>query len=98
MRGSLGRILAILGTALNSPPAPDQHNKVVWVASPDAPSDRSPLRITATLAGTGQVVRREVPNGPGPSIVDLPAPGCWHLDLAWGPHTDSLDLVYVPPR
>ena len=40
----------------------------------------------------------EVPAGPGPSIVDLPAPGCWHLDLRWPGGADSVSLRYEPPR
>jgi hypothetical protein len=36
-----------------------------------------------------------VPGGPGPSIIDLPAPGCWTLHLSWSGHTDKLKLHYV---
>ena len=32
---------------------------------------------------------------PGPSIVDMPQAGCWHLDLSWGGRTDSIDLEWV---
>jgi len=32
--------------------------------------------------------------GPGPSIVDVPAPGCWRLTLSWSARRDSLDLQY----
>jgi hypothetical protein len=35
-----------------------------------------------------------VRGGPGPSIVDLPSPGCWALTLRWSGHVDHLDLEY----
>jgi hypothetical protein len=53
------------------------------------------LRIGATLAGTGETAEREVRGGPGPSIIDLPEPGCWHVDLTWNGHHDAMDLTYV---
>jgi hypothetical protein len=33
----------------------------------------------------------------GPSIIDLPKPGCWHLTLQWGENSDTLNLVYLAP-
>jgi hypothetical protein len=30
-----------------------------------------------------------------PSIINLPAPGCWTLHLSWSGHTDQLKLRYV---
>jgi hypothetical protein len=38
---------------------------------------------------------RSVPGGPGPSIINLPAPGCWTLHLTWSGHTDELKLRYT---
>jgi len=46
-----------------------------------------------------------VGGGPGPSIIDLPATGCWRFTLTWstfglssGPSfRDTLDLRYVKP-
>jgi hypothetical protein len=31
----------------------------------------------------------------GPSIVDMPAPGCWHLDLRIGERHESIDLRWT---
>jgi hypothetical protein len=42
----------------------------------------------------GRPVTRVVPGGPGPSIIDLPAAGCWRVDASWGRHRDQLDLNY----
>jgi len=96
--GTHGRIVAILfGGTLHSPPSPDLRNKILWV-SPTG--DAAPLRIDATHAGDGEHAHRQVAQGPGPSYVDLPSAGCWHLDLTWGlagRQKDSLDLTYAPP-
>ena len=42
-----------------------------------------------------QPVRRALPGGPGPSIIDLPAAGCWRLTLRWSGRSDVLDLRYA---
>jgi hypothetical protein len=96
--GTHGRIVAILfGGRLRAPPSPELRNKILWV-SPTGGEE--PLRIDATHAGDGAHARRRIAQGPGPSYVDLPSAGCWHLDLSWGVagrQRDSLDLTYVPP-
>lgn len=43
----------------------------------------------------GQEVTRTVSGGPGSSIIDMPAPGCWNLLLAWSGHTDSMAITYL---
>ncbi|MDY7087139.1 MAG: hypothetical protein SYR96_18740 [Actinomycetota bacterium] len=90
-----GDLLAVLfGDRLSSPPAPDRNNKILWVAR--EPFERGDLKITAELAGTTVTAQAEVAGGPGPSVVDLPRPGCWHLTLTWPGHTDTMDLTYHP--
>jgi hypothetical protein len=79
---------------LHVPPLADRSNKILWV-SRVALRLPAPLRIRATLNGTGQTVTREVADGPGPSIIDLPAAGCWSLDLTWSGHQDHVSLRYV---
>lgn len=100
-----GRILGVIfGYPLTAPPpSAGRANKILWIASPAA-DDRSPdraasadLKIDARLTGSTDVVHREVPGGPGPSIIDMPRPGCWHLTLTWSNHTDTLDLRYEAP-
>jgi hypothetical protein len=95
--GEAGTIVAILWVrhdALRSPPLQDGNNKILWVSR--IPFTRpDPLVITATLAGSTRPVTVSVPGGPGPSIIDLPAPGCWTLHLSWSGHTDELKLHYV---
>jgi hypothetical protein len=92
-----GDMTAILfGATLNSPPAADRNNKILWVTRVPQ-SAPGPLRIDAVREGTATHVRRQVAGGPGPSIVDLPQPGCWHLTLRWGAHRDTMDLAYVRP-
>ncbi|WP_236050185.1 hypothetical protein [Paractinoplanes ovalisporus] len=95
--GAKGDIMAILfGYPLTSPPAPDRGNKILWVAR--EPIERGgDLEIRAALAGTTVTAERTVAGGPGPSIIDLPRPGCWHLTLTWADGADSLDLTYGVP-
>ena len=41
------------------------------------------------------VFRVRLGPAPGPSIVDLPRPGCWRMKLRWGTYTDMITLPYV---
>lgn len=92
-----GDFTAILfGAMLNSPPAADRNNKILWASRVTHGATRS-LLIDAVRAGTTTHVRREVPGGPGPSIINLPQPGCWHLTLQWGANRDTIDLDYESP-
>ncbi|MGS2616103.1 hypothetical protein ACVCAH_16500 [Micromonospora sp. LZ34] len=98
--GAKGDIVAVLfGHPLRPDRKDGSNNKILWVSRPaDTPSDpTSPatLTITATLDGTDIRVTHEVAGGPGPSIIDMPRAGCWHLDLRWSGRTDTMDLVYA---
>ncbi len=89
--GERGTILGVLfGQPFSSPAAPDRGNKILWVTRDPHPA--GPLTITAALDGA--VTTLEVPEGPGPSLVDLPTPGCWRLTLAWPDHTDRVAVAY----
>ncbi|HEX2409622.1 MAG TPA: hypothetical protein VHJ39_00530 [Solirubrobacteraceae bacterium] len=70
---------------------------ILWVAR-EAPSEPAGLTIAAQrMEGTeavGESQRRVVEGGPGPSTIDLPAPGCWRLTLRRGSSVDALDLQY----
>jgi hypothetical protein len=88
------RIVAILfAYPLLSPPPRHHNNKILWVARK---ADGSALRLRAQRmigsARVGAPVSRTITGGP--SIVNLPASGCWRVSLRWGSHTDSLDLGY----
>src|SRR3954466_4554126 len=78
--GQDGRITAILfGDPLVSPPGAKRSNKILWVTR--TPLNASvPLKIHAVDGS--RTVDRVVQEGPGPSIVDLPA-GCWRMQLSW---------------
>ncbi|MGC1212933.1 MAG: hypothetical protein WA890_16900 [Micromonospora sp.] len=72
---------------------PQEGTKILWKSRlPQEPMQ--PLRIEATLAGTTTPVVREVPQGPGPSYVQLPRPGCWRLVLSWSGHQDRMTLQF----
>ncbi|PWR04946.1 hypothetical protein DKT68_29505 [Micromonospora acroterricola] len=98
--GAKGDIVAVLfAHPLAQVRQNGSNNKILWVSRPaSTPSDStSPatLAITATLDGTDTRVTREVAGGPGPSIIDMPRAGCWHLELRWSGRTDTMDLVYA---
>jgi hypothetical protein len=69
-------------------------NKILWV-SRTAPIFGDTLKISAKLDGSSTQVTREVQGGPGPSIIDVPQAGCWHLELTWSGRIDTMDLVYA---
>jgi hypothetical protein len=94
--GDEGDIVAILWSEhdpLVVPPAAGRNNKILWVARVGW---GAPLQIQARLTGSDLSATRTVDGGPGPSIVDLPAPGCWSLDLTWGEQRDHVQLEYAP--
>ena len=101
VRSAKGDLVAILFGPLTAPAVPDRSNKILWVPNPSPsgpttpPPDVPPAVIEARLEGTDRRVSKEL-LALGPSIVDLPQPGCWHFDVSWGQYTDSLSLRYVP--
>ena len=100
--GRGGNIAALVwGFPLFSPPPRTHSNKILWV-SRITTQPGSNLRIAAQrMRGThpvGAAVSRTVAGGPGPSIINLPASGCWRLTLRWSGRVDSLDLDYVANR
>ncbi len=89
-----GAVAAILfGATLHAPPAAEVNNKILWVTREPL---AGPLRIDAVREGTTTHVHRKLA-GAGPSIVDLPEPGCWRLDLRLTDYHSSIDLEYVRP-
>ncbi|MGA9762685.1 MAG: hypothetical protein WBQ14_09700 [Gaiellaceae bacterium] len=100
--GASGKITAILfAYPLRSPPPRDHRNKILWVArvTPNLGADLliSAQRMTGQTK-VGSPVERTVKGGPGPSIINLPAAGCWRFSLRWGSASDSVDLAYVANR
>lgn len=98
--GSKGEIVAVLfGYPLAQARDDGSNNKILWVSRPATTSSdtrsSATLAIDATLDGTDTRVTREVTGGPGPSIIDMPRAGCWHLELRWSGRTDTMDLVYA---
>jgi hypothetical protein len=87
--GEDGEIIAIVfGDPLSAPPAEDHANKILWVAREGAGA----LTVRATRTPGDEPVVVEVDTGP--SYVDLPEAGCWHLELSWPGHSDSMNLRY----
>lgn len=99
--GRSGQIAALVfGYPLLSPPSKTRSNKILWVSKVPVQSLTN-LRISVQRMdgerAVGKPVRRLVAGGPNPSIIDLPAPGCWRFSLAWSGRRDQLDLTYRSP-
>jgi hypothetical protein len=97
--GRSGEIAALVfAYPLRSPPVKNRGNKILWVSRRDV-KPLSDLRIHAQRMDgrrrVGRPVTRVVMGGPGPSGINLPAPGCWRLTLRWSGRTDELDLQYA---
>jgi hypothetical protein len=88
-RGNL--IGVVFGYPLKSPRVKpnDGNNKILWVSHEAA----GQMEVYAQLVGSAQVVHIGYV-AIGPSIIDLPKPGCWHLTLHGLGWTDTIDLVY----
>jgi hypothetical protein len=73
-------------------------NKILWISR--EPRNGATLKITGSSdKGDSMSASQAADASPGeiyPSIVDVPAPGCWHLNLAWGSNTATVDLYYGP--
>jgi hypothetical protein len=98
--GRSGNIVAILWAdrdPLVSPPLAKRNNKILWVARlPWGGLTNLWIRAQRMVGAqrVGRPVSRVIRGGPGPSIVNLPAPGCWRLALRWSGRSDSVDLRY----
>lgn len=73
------------------PPELGRQNQILWVAK----SGYGPLRIVATDQASGETVTKDLPDGPGPSIVDMPTAGCWHVILRWADQEDEIFVRYL---
>jgi hypothetical protein len=96
-RGDLVAVLWQRRDPLVVPAPPQRNNKILWVSR--LPSAGPSLQITAQQliggAAVGPVQQRTVAGGPGPSVIDMPAPGCWQFTLHWSGHVDTVDLAYA---
>ena len=85
----------VFGYPFRAPTGTGGHNnKILWVsnaAKSGAPPD---LVISARLGDTSVTAKRTITGGPGPSIVDMPQPGCWTFDLTWSGVHDRLAVPY----
>jgi hypothetical protein len=100
--GRSGTIMAILfANPLEAPPPKTHNNKILWVARPGTQTYTNLWIAAQRMLGAHNVggrVSRLVRGGPGPSIINLPAAGCWRLALHWAGHSDTLDVRYVPTK
>jgi hypothetical protein len=88
----------VFGHPLVSPAAEaGRQNKILWIVR--EPRNGSDLVLTLRPEGGGGAVTTSEPAGssPGeiyPSIVDVPAPGCWDVVAEWNGHRATLELSY----
>ena len=77
----------------------DPGTKVLWI---NTVVPRGPLAITAHPAGapsptaTFHIEPASAPDGNYPSIIDLPTPGCWRLELSLSGAHGTLDVLVAP--
>lgn len=74
-------------------------NKILWVVR--EPRNGQTLHVAAVDGSTTPTVTYTFPanSSPGeiyPSIVDVPASGCWRFSLQWNGHHADLSLPYAP--
>jgi hypothetical protein len=80
--------------AVQSPRSDGTNNKILW-ESKDNPSGDG-VTVEGRPLGQTQPVVTIVG---GPSIVDVPAAGCWTFQLSWsanGQHTSTINLEVLP--
>jgi hypothetical protein len=103
-----GAMVAIVfADPLISPARPDVGNKILWVPNTDNPAASIPsprsdyvagdldLHITGRLENGTATMHTTVVGGSGPSIVNVPQPGCWKFDLTWGNRHDTINIPYA---
>jgi hypothetical protein len=96
--GERGHLVGVVfGYPLTAPPPTDgRNNKILWVSNAAKAGAKPDLEITARLNGTSVTAKETVPGGPGPSIIDMPQPGCWTFDATWSGVHDRLAVPYGP--
>jgi hypothetical protein len=86
--GASGDIIGVLFGDLRAHQPAGTNNKILWLAK----NGYGTLRINAQLEGSDTTATRTVDLGP--SIVDLPAAGCWHMRLTWPGYSDTIAFRY----
>ncbi len=86
--GANGTIVGILFGNLRAHQPVGNANKILWVAK----DGQGALNIKAQLEDSDKAATRTVDLGP--SIVNLPAAGCWRMTLTWPGHRDTVALRY----
>jgi hypothetical protein len=94
-----GNVVAVVWSKLVAGERDDEQNKILWIMR--QPRGGQALQITATLPESVTTVTADRPadSSPGeiyPSVVDVPAPGCWHFALDWNGHHSEINLAYAP--
>ena len=86
-------VALIFNDPLTSPTAAGTGNKILWVTNVD---EGSPLQISGRLEGGTQSMQQEL-SAPGPSGIEVPAPGCWQFTLDWATHHETISIPFTAP-
>jgi hypothetical protein len=74
-------------------------NKILWLIRATIASSQVTLRAQPADAATPVVTLRLTGYQQFPSIVDLPNPGCWRINISWGPgstESSTFGLTVLP--
>lgn len=86
----------LFGYPLRAGHPKNRTNKILFVMR--EPRNGRPLNVTGTLAGrrsTHTSIKGD--SAPGeiyPSVINVPAPGCWQFALRWNGHNATINLAY----
>lgn len=90
---SSGEVIAfVFANPLSAPPEANRNNKILWVQHN---GHATGAQVTARLEGTDRVTHLRLSDGP--SIVDMPAAGCWHLEWSVAGKHDYINLRWIKP-
>lgn len=71
-------------------------NKILWLTRAPVPSSQLTLRAQPADAATPVVTFRLAGYQQFPSIVDLPTPGCWRINISWGARSTENSTFGLP--
>jgi hypothetical protein len=74
-------------------------NKILWVTRAPISSSQLTVHARPVDAGAPVVTFQLQGNQQFPSIIDLPSPGCWLIDISWGQgsaKTSTFGLTVLP--
>jgi hypothetical protein len=73
-------------------------NKILWIVDAESSSPADLVIAAHPLGSPSPTIAVRVPGVRSyPSIVNLPTPGCWQLDLTVGSSRATVEVLVGPP-